>query len=120
MAIKPIKAIRRQEKSELTDLQTEHLIKGFCLCDSSPFESDVERRRAWKKNRKYLLSLRNQICTGDLMFQGKPWYQDGQRPQAFYEYELGLREDDCFFLFEGEEFSFLKERGLLEQGEVVP
>ena len=41
----------------LAGRQIEHLLWGWALLNTFPFENDSHRRRAWKENRRFLLSL---------------------------------------------------------------
>jgi|GEM_PF-1584206 len=48
---------KRKSYTELTARQIEHLIYGWCLGNSFPFDSEDHRRECWLANREHLMSI---------------------------------------------------------------
>ena len=103
----------RRGKKKLTQDQL------FSLCDSlldstshPPFKDDVERRTAWIDNKDK--TIRAHISSN------KAWPLYGTRPESFFDYDFPNHKDLYFKSWrDGREpqFRFLKERGLLLEGE---
>jgi hypothetical protein len=82
MPIKPLKAKLRRRPMTLA--QEEHLIEGYALDSSFPFNSDEERKRLYLENKDYLFALCVDPRRGENHFF---FTEDRKFPQAYFDYE---------------------------------
>lgn len=73
--------------SGLTLYELEDLLHGFVFFEE-PFKDDDERRKCWKKNRAYILSLMGKPCAGETMaLTNGVYFEYGTRPHAWWRFD---------------------------------
>ena len=74
---------RKTSASELTEEAIVELLHGLCFSGRSNFQSEADKRRAYKDHREYLLSLQVDNSV-DSQFTH---YRYGERPVCWWQFE---------------------------------